>query len=58
MVAVVVLITVILIVAYLLYRRKPKNENTLETGNIQNAALDGDTQPEGRPHSNLIMKYQ
>jgi hypothetical protein len=46
--AVVVLITVILIVACLLYRRKPQNENARDTGNIQNAAYEGDTQTDRR----------
>ncbi|CAB4021986.1 Hypothetical predicted protein, partial [Paramuricea clavata] len=51
MAAVVVLI-VILIVACLLYRRKRKNENTPDTGNIQNAAFEGDTQPR-KPSSEI-----
>jgi negative regulator of sigma E activity len=51
MAAVVVLI-VILIFACLLYRRKQKKENTPDTGNIQNAAFEGDTQP-GKPSSEI-----
>ncbi len=46
--AVVVLITVIVIIACILYRRIPKRESAREIGNIQNAAYDGDTQPDRR----------
>ena len=48
-------VVLIMVVACLLYRRKPKNENTRDTGNIQNAAYEGDTQTDRRlpeiPHS-------
>ena len=40
--AVVVIVTVILIVGCLLYRQVLKRENTRDTGNIQNAAYEGD----------------
>ena len=42
MAAVVVIVTVILIVGCLLYRQVLKRENTRDTGNIQNAAYEGD----------------
>ncbi len=46
--AVVVIVAVILIVAWFFYRRKPGREKREDIGNIQNAAYEGDTHPQGR----------
>lgn len=44
----VVIVTVILIVGCLVYRKKPSSENKLETGNVQNPAYEGDKVPKRR----------
>ena len=48
MAALVVIIAVILKVAWIFYRRKSRNENRQDIGNIQNAAYMGDTQTRSR----------
>ena len=48
MAAFVVIIAVILIVAWIFYRRKSRKENRQDIGNIQNAAYVGDNQPQRR----------
>ena len=46
MAGLVVIITVILIVVWIFYRRKPGKERAQDIGDIQNAAYVGDTQPQ------------
>lgn len=45
-IVVVVIVTILLVVNYVRYRQILQRKNTDDTGNIENAVYEGDTQPD------------